>query len=76
MSKNRSHTDGRNVCRVTGKAMLVDWISAELALEAIQLRARRTIHSESRYYDCKFCGAIHLTSQEQLTEVQGMKHSA
>lgn len=74
MAKNRSHTN--RVCRTTGKLMFMDNIDASLALEAIQLRARRTIHFESRYYTCKFCGHVHLTSQEQLTEVQGMKHSA
>jgi hypothetical protein len=74
MPKNRSHT--HSVCRTTGKRMFRDNIAAALALEAIQLRARRTIHDESRYYTCKFCDHVHLTSQDQRTELQGMKHSA
>jgi len=74
MPKKRCHT--HRVCRITGKFMFQDAIDASLALEAIQLRARRTIHNESRYYTCKFCDHVHLTSQDQRTELQGMKHSA
>ncbi len=62
-------------CPRTGKRGFADWIEAALALEDIQLHSRRTIHEEQRWYDCKFCGSFHLTSQDVREEEQ-LPHSA
>lgn len=74
MPKKRSHT--ARYCFKAGKKILVDWVQAELTLEAIQLRSRREIHGETRTYKCKFGDHYHLTSEEQRTEVQGIRYSA
>lgn len=75
MSKrNRhSHTDA---CIKTNKVRFQDRIAAELTLEHIQLRARRTIHNEKRSYPCEFCHGWHLTSREGSTPSRQIAHSA
>lgn len=86
MSKrNRPHTlkvirGGRvehlpRFCKTTEKVTYPDRIAADLQLEHIQLRARRTIHDESRSYECNHCRGWHLTSQEQRTQPR-FGHSA
>lgn len=65
MSKRRPHT--RALCRVTGKVKFRDRVEADLRLEHIQLRARRTIHDEKRSYRCNHCGSWHLTSEDLKT---------
>lgn len=63
------------VCPKTGRRGFVDWIQAALALEQIQLRARRTIHDERSWYTCRFCSGVHLTTQDPADEEQ-LPHSA
>lgn len=76
MSKRsrRSHTPA--ICAKTRKVKFHDRIHAELTLENIQLRARRTIHDEKRSYYCEFCHGYHLTSEELRTPARGIAHSA
>lgn len=86
MSKrNRPHTlkviQGGQVvsipryCKATDKVTYPDRIAADLQLEHIQLRARRTIRSENRSYECNHCSGWHLTSQDQRTQPR-FGHSA
>jgi hypothetical protein len=73
MSRKRSHT---KLCPKHGKKIFTDWVSATLTLEEIQLRSRREIHNEVRSHPCEFGYGWHLTSEEQRTEVPGIRHSA
>lgn len=59
----------------TSKVFYPDDIAATLALEKVQLRARREIHFENRTYKCNLCKGWHLTSHEQYT-VPRIAHSA
>jgi hypothetical protein len=61
---NRYHLPKFTICHKTGKHGY-DPIGAALMLEHVQLRARRPMGEESRFYTCEFCGQQHLTSQDR-----------
>jgi hypothetical protein len=63
-------------CREARRKTYRDRIAADLQLEHIQLKARRTIHDEKRSYPCLFCRGWHLTSEDQRTENPRLPHSA
>lgn len=70
MARNRTHTTG--FCKKANKLILADRIAADLMLEYIQLRSRRTIYNVKRSYECPFGNHWHLTAEEPRTE----RHSA
>lgn len=74
MPKSHSHT--RPFCKRAKRNIYSDRISAELALEDIQLFARRTIHDESRSYQCRFADHWHLTSEKEQRTERRVCHSS
>jgi hypothetical protein len=72
--RNHSHT--RPICKEAKRAIFSDRISAQLALEDIQLFARRTIHDESRIYPCRFGNHWHLTSEKEQRTERRVCHSS